>query len=239
VRNGELAQQWFHSYGNFEAGVLQQVSNIPVGSKLRFEIWGMSWSCDKEDRGNCTHATSGDPSPMRFKIGIDPTGGGDPFSPAIVWSAENNAYDQWTLFQIEAVAQKPTVTVYVYSYPLYRSQDNNIYVDDASLVIVAAPPAPTKKPTVAPTATPVPSPTAVPTSVPPTVVPPTSVPLPTCPPTNVPKPCPTCPPVVIPTPVTVSLAQLLTSGQGSFVLLGGLLTIVLAFIVGQALGRRK
>jgi hypothetical protein len=153
VRNGELAQQWFHSYGNFEAGVLQQVSNIAVGSKLRFEIWGMSWSCDKESSGRCGGAVSYNGSPMHFKIGIDPTGGGEPFSPAIIWSEENNAYDNWTLFQVEAVAQKSTVTVYVYSYPTYRSQDNNIYLDDASLVVVAAPPAPTRKPTVAPTST--------------------------------------------------------------------------------------
>jgi hypothetical protein len=254
VRNGELAQQWFHSYGNFEAGVLQQVSNIAVGSKLRFEIWGMSWSCDKESSGRCGGAVSYNGSPMHFKIGIDPTGGGEPFSPAIIWSEENNAYDNWTLFQVEAVAQKSTVTVYVYSYPTYRSQDNNIYLDDASLVVVAAPPAPTRKPTVAPTFTPLPAPTSVPptavpppTSVPPTAVPPptsvppTAAPLPTNPPvpTSALKPSPTHPPVVIPTPATVSLAQQLTSGQGLFVLLGGLLAIVIAFVVGLALGRRK
>ncbi len=249
VRNGELAQQWFHSYGNFEAGVLQQVSNIPVGAKLRFEIWGMSWSCDKESSGRCGGAVSYNGSPMHFKIGIDPTGGGEPFSPAIIWSEENNAYDAWNKFQVEAVAEKSTVTVYVYSYPTYRSQDNNIYLDDASLVVVASPPAPTRKPTAVPTFTPLPSPTAVPPTVappptavpPPTSLPPTAAPVPTNPPapTSAPKPCPTCPPVVIPTPATVSLAQQLTSGQGLLVLLAGLLAIVIALVVGMALGRRK
>ena len=245
VRRGDRSQQWFHSYGNFEAGVLQQVSHIPVGAKLRFEIWGMSWSCDKESSGRCGGAVSFDGSPMHFKIGIDPTGGGEPFSPAIVWSEENNAYDNWNLFQVEAVALKSTVTVYVYSYPTYRSQDNNIYLDDASLVVVAAPPAPTRKPTAVPTFTPLPSPTSVPptavppppaTSVPPTVAPPTNVP-PTAvpPPTSAPKPSPTSPPVVIPTPATVSLAQRLTSGEGLLVLLA----IVIALVVGMALGRRK
>ena len=245
VRNGELAQQWFHTYGNFEAGVLQQVHNISVGSKLRFEMWGMSWSCDKESRGNCGGATSGDPSPMHFKIGIDPTGGGDPFSPAIVWGEENNAYDKWTLLQAEAVAQKSTVTVYVYSYPTYRSQDNNIYLDDASLVVVAPPPTPTRKPTAVPTATPVPPPTLVPALVP-TAVPPPPTPVPTCPPlappcptTTAPKPCPTCPPVVIPTPVTTSFVEQLTSGQGLIALLAALATILAAFFFGMSLGRRK
>ena len=71
VRNGSLAQQWFHSYGNFEAGVYQQVRNVTVGSKVRFELWGMTWSCDREDKGNCGGATSGDPSPMHVRIGSD------------------------------------------------------------------------------------------------------------------------------------------------------------------------
>ena len=75
VRSGELSQQYFHSFGNFQGGVYQQVSNIPVGARLRFELWGMTWSCDDEKKGDCASATSGDPSPMRFRIGIDTSGG--------------------------------------------------------------------------------------------------------------------------------------------------------------------
>ncbi|HQJ51021.1 MAG TPA: hypothetical protein PKW05_04500, partial [Anaerolineae bacterium] len=153
VRNGELSQQYFHSFGNFQAGVYQLVHNVAVGSRLRFELWGMTWSCDRESKGNCDKATSGDPSPMHFRIGIDPLGGADFFSPNVVWSPEQNAYDVWTLFSVEAVAKRSTVTVMVYTYPDYRSQDNNVYLDDASLVVVAPPPVPTR----APTNTPVPT----------------------------------------------------------------------------------
>ncbi len=242
VRNGELAQQWFHSFGNFQAGVLQQVRNVSVGARLRFELWGMTWSCDSEPKGNCGGATSGYPSPMHFRIGIDPTGGGDVFSPAIVWSPEQNAYDAWTLFQVEAVAQNSTVTAFVYSYPDYRSQDNNVYIDDASLVVVAPPPSPTRRPTNTPVPTPVPTNTAPATNTPmPTATPaPTYTPMPTCPPTQIAKAVPTCPPAVIPTPVpTVSLVSQLSSGQGRIVPLAGLLAIVAAFFIGLLLGRRR
>ena len=256
VRNGELSQQYFHSYGNFEAGVLQQVRNIPVGAKLRFELWGMTWSCDREAKGNCGGATSGDPSPMHFRIGIDPTGETNVFSPNIVWSEEQNAYDNWTLFQVEAVARNSSVTVFVYTYPTYRSQDNNVYLDDASLVVVAPPPAPTRRPTNTPAPTPVPTDTPLPTNTPvPTATPvPTNVPLPTCPPTavaqavptcqpcpptEVPKPVPTCPPAAIPTPEPVSLVGQLTTGNGLMVSLAGLLAIIAAFAIGFAIGRRK
>jgi len=248
VRNGELSQQWFHSYGNFEAGVLQQVSNISVGAKLRFEIWILTWSCDKESRGNCGGATSGDPSPMHVRVGIDPTGGGDPFSPAVIWSQEQNAYDSWHHFQVEAVAQKPTVTVYVYSYPDYRSQDNNVYADDASLVVVAPPATPTRKPTNTPAPTAVPTQTAVPTDTPVPVLLPTNTQVPTVPPTTAPtmastttpKPCPTCPPVVIPTPVMPSLTQQLTSGPALlFVLALTIVAFIAGFLIGKPGGRNK
>ena len=256
VRNGDLAQQYFHSFGNFEAGVLQQVSNIPVGARLRFEIWGMTWSCDNEGKNNCTHATSGDPSPMHFRVGIDPTGGGDVFSANIVWSPEQNAYDSWHQFQVEAVARNTTVTVFVYTYPDYRSQDNNVYLDDASLVILAPPPTATRRPTSTPTATPVPTQTPLPTNTPVATATPvaTQTPLPTCPPTlvsqavptcqpcpptEVPKPVPTCPPAVVPTAVPVSLLSQLTSGDGLMVSLAGLLAVIGAFAIGFAVGKRK
>lgn len=253
VRSGELAQQYFHSFGNFQAGVLQQVPNIPVGARLRFELWGMTWSCDNESKGNCGGATSGDPSPMHLRIGIDPTGGTDVFSNNIVWSPEQNAYDAWHHFEVEAVARNSTVTVFVYAYPDYRSQDNNVYLDDASLVIVSPPPTATRRPTSTPTATPVPTATPLPTETRtatatrlPTNTPPTSAPtiptapIPTCPPTEVPKPVPTCPPAIMPTPVpTLSVMAQLTSGDGLTLSLVGLLAIAGAFALGFAAGRRK
>ncbi|MHB1295215.1 MAG: hypothetical protein ACYC4R_09500 [Anaerolineae bacterium] len=135
VRSGELSQQYFHSFGNFEGGIYQQVSNVSVGDLLRFQIWAMTWSCDKESSGHCAGATSGDPSPMRLRVGIDPTGGTNAKSANVVWSEEENAYDAWMQIGVEAEAAASTVTVFVYAYPEYRSQDNNVYLDDASLTV--------------------------------------------------------------------------------------------------------
>ncbi len=216
VRSGELSQQFFHSFGNFRGGVLQKVDNIQVGARLRFEIWAMTWSCDREDKGNCPNATSGDPSPMHLKIGIDPTGGLDMWSQNIVWSPEENAYDVWTRLQVEAVARNTSVTVWVYAYPEYRSQDNNVYLDDASLVVVAPPATATPRPTNTPTRTLTPThthtplpPTATPTPLPPTAtpIPPTATPTP-LPPTATPvppTPTPTpLPPTATPVPPTAT-----------------------------------
>ena len=275
VRNGELSQQYFHSFGNFQGGIYQQVANIPAGSRLRFELWAMTWSCDAERKGNCGGATSGDPSPMHLRIGIDPTGGTDPFSQAIVWSPEQNAYDAWYLFQVEAVAKSSTVTVWVYSYPDYRSQDNNVYLDDASLVVLAPPPTATKRPTNTPsktplptktpvptetltptdTSTPTPTNTAVPTATPsltntstltftpvPTDTPrpidtlrPTDIPLATPPsrPTDIPAPAPTAP------LGGLSLVMQQLAGQWELVVYLFLVGLVIALLVGFAVGRRR
>ena len=118
--------------------MLQQVSGVTAGQLLRFSTYALTWSCDKESKGNCSGNTSGDPSPMHLRIGIDPNGGTDAKAASIVWSAEENAWDAWTLIQVEAVAASSSVTVFVYAYPDYRSQDNNVYVDDASLVAASA-----------------------------------------------------------------------------------------------------
>jgi len=259
VRSGELSQQYFHSFGNFQGGVYQQVSNIPVGARLRFELWGMTWSCDNEKKSNCAKATSGDPSPMRFRIGIDTAGGVDALNPDIAWSPEQNAYDAWHLFQVEAVARNSTVTVFVYAYPEYRSQDNNVYVDDAYLQVLAPPPTATRRPTSTPlptetyTATPVPSntptstdtplPTATPspTATPTATVLPTDTPLPTAPPaTEAPTATavPTAPPTPLPTePVAGAVRRIASSSSWPIWYLVGIAVVIGAMIAAILTGR--
>jgi LysM repeat protein len=104
-----------------------------------------------------------------MRVGIDPFGGTDAFSSRVVWSPAANGWDTWRLYSIETVAQSSTITVFTHSQPRWGMEHNDIYVDDASLVVVdgSAPPAPA--PTSAPTSIPAPTtvpPTAVPTSAP-------------------------------------------------------------------------
>lgn len=169
VRNGEAAQQWFGSFSTFRGGVYQVVGNVSPGARYRFEAWTMVWSChfnSEKDAGNCAGALSGNPSLMRVRIGIDPTGGTDPFSGAIVWSGVHEPVDNWQLLQVETVAQSANITVFVDSNPEFRNRNNNVYVDDASLVMVSAPPTPRPQPTNTPRATATPTDTPEPTVTP-------------------------------------------------------------------------
>jgi hypothetical protein len=78
------------------------------------------------------------PSDMHLRVGIDPTGGTDPFSPNVVWSVEAPAWDTWAHFQVQAIAQSNTITVFTHSHPEWdwARANNDVYIDDATLVIV-------------------------------------------------------------------------------------------------------
>lgn len=155
VHGGYQAQKYF-TYGRMhEAGLMQRVEGIAPGAKLRFSVYMQAWMCfnfDKCDWGKL----SDEPSDMHLRVGIDPTGGTDPFSANIVWSGEQPAWDEYVLFSVEAVAQGSAVTVFTHSRADWdwARTNNDVYIDDASLVVVG------QAPVQPPTKTPAPQPQA-------------------------------------------------------------------------------
>jgi hypothetical protein len=139
VHSGRLAQMYF-VYGRMgQGGIYQQVTGIVPGTWLKFTAWMMTWQC--YDYGDaCEWGRKSDqPYNMHTKVGIDPTGGIDPFSPDTVWSSEVAAYDKWTQFSVIAQAQSDRVTVFTHARSEfdYARKNNDVYVDDLSLVAIA------------------------------------------------------------------------------------------------------
>ena len=203
IHSGGNAQQLFTYHGTHEAGIYQRVTNIPAGSRVRFTIWGQAWAGDGDDAKKSEGG-----GPMRMKVGIDPTGGTDPWSGRIVWSSEANPLDTWQQLAVEATAAGTAVTVFTHSAPPWPTKHNDVYWDNASLVATAPPPPPTNTPrpyVPPPTATPVP-PTPTPTETPTITPTPTHTPTPT--PVHTATPTPTHTPTVTPTPVTGSVCVL-------------------------------
>ena len=170
VHGGQLSQKYFTFGRQHEAGLYQQVSGITPGVRLRFDVYLETWSCLAEGAwNNCpTAPNSNKPAPMHTKVGIDPTGGTNPWAASVVWSQEVETFDHWTDFWIEATAEADTVTVFIYSRPDWVDGwpriNNDVYVDDASLVVVGeaqptpAPPPPTSAVPPTPRATSTPRP---------------------------------------------------------------------------------
>jgi len=141
VRSGNLGAKYFSFAGQHEAGFYQQVGGIAPGTPLRFSAYMQTWSCmpSPAEWNVCpTKDKSNEPAPMHTRVGIDPTGGTNPWAASVVWSPEINAYDAWTYFQVEATAQNSTVTVFTYSRPDWTDTffrvHNDVFLDDASLI---------------------------------------------------------------------------------------------------------
>lgn len=126
VKGGEQAAQYFSHQGSHFAGYLQQVA-VPANANLKFSVWGMAWSSDSHE------PVSVNPSPVNMRVGIDPTGGTDPYSANIVWSGTQNTYDQYVYFEVQAVAKGSAVTVFTYSNVTQPRNHNDIYWDEAYL----------------------------------------------------------------------------------------------------------
>ncbi len=147
VHGGNCAQK-LHSFARqMEAGLLQRVEGILPGATLRFQAHVQTWSCmgTPEQWNVCPTAPySNNPAPTHVRVGIDPTGGTDPWAGSVVWSAEIHAWDNWRLISVDAVAQSSAVTVFVYNRPDWvdgiARPNNDFYIDDAALYYVSGSP---------------------------------------------------------------------------------------------------
>jgi hypothetical protein len=130
---GDNSQKYFTFYSLHEAGLYQTVGGIKPGARLRFSVYMLAWSTADND----AYRSFGQPT-MGMKVGIDPYGGNNPWSSNIIWSPVTEAFDHWETFTVEAVARSDRVTVFTRSRPYFAIQHNDVYVDEASLVVVSS-----------------------------------------------------------------------------------------------------
>jgi len=129
IRTGESSQQYFSFWGTHIGGIFQRVM-VPRNARLRFSAWGHAWSSEEN-----APRPSVNPTNMHMRIGIDPRGGQDPFDPSVVWSAEQSAIDAFAPFSVEASAQGGRVTAFFWSAPDEPRKHQNVYWDDAELIV--------------------------------------------------------------------------------------------------------
>jgi LysM repeat protein len=130
---GDNSQKYFTFYSVHEAGLYQVVSGVKPGDRVRFSVFQEGWSNSVNDPSKSDLGQR-----MNFQVGIDPTGGNDPWSPNIVWTAPAESFDKFTQFVVEAVAKNNVVSVWTKSKPEMPLQHVDVYVDEASLNVVQA-----------------------------------------------------------------------------------------------------
>ncbi|MBN1247172.1 MAG: hypothetical protein JXC32_05905 [Anaerolineae bacterium] len=159
VRSGHRALKFFTFYRIHDAGVFQKVSGLRPGARVQATGWAHAWSSTHDNPRSSDGAGTApyfvrvsdlprNPSVpetgvrnMAFSIGIDPQGGEDPWSGAIVWGEGAHIYNAFAQIPpVEVTAGANNVTVFVRSTVLWPFKHCDAYVDDLRLTPVADPP---------------------------------------------------------------------------------------------------
>jgi LysM repeat protein len=141
VHGGVRAQKYYSEGRMHEAGLIQRATGIKPGTPLRFSIFMQAWQCFDTNKCGANGIRSDQPGNMHLRVGLDPTGGMDPFSSSVVWSGEQGAFDRWVEFSVQATAKSDAVTVFTHSRAEWNfaHQNNEVYLDDASLAVASGP----------------------------------------------------------------------------------------------------
>jgi LysM repeat protein len=139
IRTGSRAAQYFSFWSTHKAGLRQTVT-VPPNSVVQFTAWGQIWMTESDSSDVSDYSGA-----ANMRIGIDPTGGTNPYGGSIVWSGFQQPFDAYQLFSVQAQAQGDSVTVFTFSAPDvnpnspdYGFKHNDVYWDDASLTVVGA-----------------------------------------------------------------------------------------------------
>jgi LysM repeat protein len=128
---GDNSQKYFTFYSVHEAGLYQVVGGVKPGDRLRFSIFLEAWSTSGNDPKKSDLNQH-----MNLQVGIDPTGGNDPWSSNIIWTAPAESFDRFSQFVVEAVAKNNVVSVWTRSIPDLPLEHVDVYADEASLTVV-------------------------------------------------------------------------------------------------------
>ncbi|HOT92860.1 MAG TPA: hypothetical protein PLJ78_16150 [Anaerolineae bacterium] len=134
IYQGYHAGMCFTFYRKQHAGYYQHVGNLRPGAVVEGWYYAHAWACDKND----DMLSCGDPEAFSFRVGIDPTGGTDPFSNTIIWSKEQYIYDKYERVGPVRATVGPTgaVTFFLHSHGKWPYKHNVAFWDNPSLYYV-------------------------------------------------------------------------------------------------------
>ena len=153
VRSGQRAAKFFTFYRIHDAGFYQQVAGLTPGTRLEATGWAHAWSATSDDPRHSDGAGTGpffvraseyEPPPgvpdsavrnFTFVVGLDPTGGEDPWAESVVWGEGAHIYNAFAQIPpVQAVVTGDRATVFVRSRVLWPFKHCDSYIDDMQLI---------------------------------------------------------------------------------------------------------
>ncbi len=150
IKDGNRGLKFFTFYRIHDAGVYQRVEGITPGTRLRGTGYAHAWSSG-QDNARISDGAGEGPFFVRardydkvdnvrnftFTIGIDPTGGTDPWASTVVWGEGAHIYNGHAQVPpVEVVAQGTAVTFFARSVVLWPFKHCDAYMDAMELVVV-------------------------------------------------------------------------------------------------------
>ena len=150
IYEGNRGLKLFTFYRIHDAGVYQRVEGITPGTRLRGTGFAHAWS-SSQDNPRVSDGVGEGPFFVRaidynqvdnvrnftFAIGIDPTGGTDPWASTVVWGEGAHIYNAHAQVPpVEVVAQGTAVTFFARSTVLWPFKHCDAYMDGMELVTV-------------------------------------------------------------------------------------------------------
>lgn len=153
INSGDRAYQYFKQWAIYDAGLYQTITGLMSGDRLELSGWAHAWSANgSHDGADCSEGENVGCGPFyalegsgglddaarnfTFHLGIDPTGGTDPWSSTVVWGQGAHIYNAYAPVPPVAVAADgPTVTVFLRSQVLWPFRNCDSYWDDIRLGI--------------------------------------------------------------------------------------------------------
>jgi len=150
IQDGNRALKFFSFYRIHDGGVYQRVEGIVPGTRLRGTGFAHAWSSG-QDNPRVSDGVGEGPFFVRaidydkvdnvrnftFTIGIDPTGGTDPWADTVVWGEGAHIYNVHAQVPpVEVVAQGTAVTFFARSAVLWPFKHCDAYMDEMELVVV-------------------------------------------------------------------------------------------------------
>src|SRR5574341_23743 len=135
IQSGQHSASYWDTFTLYDAGLRQIVPNVKQGAIYRFTAYGQSWSWAEPDGYKPPSDGSKPPAntDVYMRIGVDPTGGTDPFSPNVVWSGNQSPRDAYALFQVDVTAKSTQLVVFLRGGPAYAVDQTDTYLVNAGL----------------------------------------------------------------------------------------------------------